>query len=339
MRAVRFLGAGKADVAEVSMPVVSSGRVLIKIYSSALCGSENKRYLMDPAEFKEMGGYLIPGHEMAGEIADAGDVKNFKPGDRIITQIMDGCGECPYCKDGVYQFCENLHYEGRTHAEYVSLPEKCIVKAPDDIPYDMLVLLGGDTVGVANRAISQLGIKAGQLVFVSGAGPIGLGITALLKHYGAFVVVSEPSAFRRDFIMQHANADLVFDPVKDNIKEELRSRTDGIGPEVIIECSGNPVAQLDALNLVRCRGTVMFCGENYKNLEIIPSIHIIHKEVTVKGAFYFTASDFRQIVALYRGGLDVSGLVSHKVSLKDAPYIIDQFVHGLTGKVILHPQE
>jgi threonine dehydrogenase-like Zn-dependent dehydrogenase len=339
MRAVRFLGAGNADVAEVPMPVVSSDRVLIRVHSSALCGSENKRYLADPSEFADMGGYQIPGHEMAGEVVDPGNVKGFKPGDRIITQIMDGCGECPYCRNGLYQFCEKLKYEGRTHAEYVSLPEKCIVKAPDDIPYDMLVLLGGDTVGVANRAISQLGPKAGQLIFVSGAGPIGLGVTALLKHYGAVVVVSEPSSFRRDFIKQHAKADIIFDPAKDNIAEELRSRTEGLGPEIVIECSGNPAAQLDALKLVRCRGTVMFCGENYKGLEIIPSIHIIHKEVTVKGAFYFTASDFRQIVALYRGGLDVSGLVSHKVPLKNAPYILDQFVHGLTGKVILHPQK
>jgi threonine dehydrogenase-like Zn-dependent dehydrogenase len=339
MRAVRFLGGGKADVAEVPAPAVSPGRLLIKVHASALCGSENKRYLSDPSEFADTGGYQIPGHEMAGEVTDPGDVKSFKTGDRIVTQIMDGCGECFYCKNELYQFCGSLKYEGRTHAEYVSLPEKCVIRAPDDIPYDMLVLLGGDTVGVANRALSQLGIKAGQTVFVSGAGPIGLGVTALLKHYGATVIVSEPSAFRRDFIRARAKADLVLDPSRDNVKEELYSRTEGMGPGIVIECSGNPGAQLAALELVRCRGTVMFCGENYRGLEIIPSNHIIHKEVTVKGAFYFTASDFRQIVALYRGGLDVSGLVSHKVPLKDAPYILDQFVHGLTGKVILHPHE
>jgi threonine dehydrogenase-like Zn-dependent dehydrogenase len=326
-------------VAEVPAPAAVPGRVLIRVHSSALCGSENKRYFADPSEFADEGGWQIPGHEMAGEIVDPGDVENFKPGDKAIAQIMNGCGVCPCCKNGTYQFCENLQYEGRTHAEYVSLPGKCAVKAPDDISYDMLVLLGGDTVGVANRALSQLNVKAGQLVFVSGAGPIGLGVTALLKHYGAFAVVSEPSAFRRDFIKRRAKADLVLDPGADNIKEELRSRTGGLGPEIIIECSGNPAAQLDALNLVRCRGTVMLCGENYRGLEIIPSLHVIHKEVTVKGAFYFTASDFYEITALYRGGLDVSGLVSHRAPLKDAPYILEQFVRGLTGKVILHPQE
>ena len=339
MKAVRFLGAGKADVAEVPTPAVSPGRMLIRVHSTALCGSENKMYLSDPSEFKDKGGYQIPGHEMAGEVADPGDIKGFKPGDKIVTQVFDGCGSCPYCKKGMYQLCQSTKFNNSTHAEYVTMPEKCVIKAPEDIPYDMLVLLGGDTVGVANRAISQLNLRPGQLVFVSGAGPIGLGMTALLKHYGAFVVVSEPTAFRRDYIKQHANADLVLDPAKDNLKEELRSRTDGLGPEFCIECSGNPKAQLDALDLVRCRGNVMFCGENYTGLEIIPSVHVIHKEVTVRGAFYFTPSDFHEIVALYRGGLDVSGLVSHKVPLKEAPAIIEQFVKGLTGKVILHPQE
>lgn len=337
MKAVRFFGKGVADVAEVQDPRREEGEVYIKVMSSALCGSENKGYFGDQSG--RPGGYYIPGHEMSGEVLDPGAAKGLKKGDRVVVQIMDGCGQCPYCKNGTYQFCEQLKYEGGSHAQYVSMPEKCVIKAPDDIDYDMLVLLGGDTVGVANRAANQLSLRKGQLVFVSGAGPIGLGVTALLKHKGCKVVVSEPSAYRRDYIAKHAGADLVLDPAKDDLKTRLRELTDGIGPEIVVECSGNPAAQLQALELVRCGGTVMLCGENYQGLTIVPSNHIIHKEVTLKGAFYFTADDFEDIVKMYRGGLDVSGLVSHKVPLNEAPAIISEFSQGRTGKVILHPQE
>jgi len=219
------------------------------------------------------------------------------------------------------------------------LPEKCVVAAPKDISFDTLTLLGGDTVGVAYRAIRQLDSLKGKTVFVSGGGPIGLGATALLKYFGCQVIVSEPSAYRRDYLKQHAGASRVFDPDIDDWKDRVMELTEGIGPEYIFECSGNPAAQIQALELVRCQGTVVFCGENYNELKIIPSLHIIHKEVTIKGAFYFSAADFFEIVELYRKGLDVSPLVSHIVPLAKAPEMMELFTQGKTGKVIIHLQE
>ena len=339
MKAVRFLGNGVSEVANVPDPIRREGEILIKVMASAVCGSENSSYFADPATYAESTGYKIPGHEMSGEIVDAGKSDGLKNGDRVVVQIMNGCGHCRYCNDGTYQFCTALEYMGGTHAQYVSFPEKCVVKAPDDIPYDMLVLLGGDTVGVANRAAKQLALSKGKMVFVSGAGPIGLGMTALLSHLGCRVVISEPSAYRREHVQKNTGVYLVLDPGAVDLERELFNLMDGIGPEITVECSGNPAAQLDALRLTRCRGTVMFCGENYKSLEIVPSVHIIHKELTVKGAFYFTAADFAEIVAMYREGLDVSALVSHIVPMDAAPGAIADFSKGLTGKVIIHPQE
>lgn len=339
LKAVRFLGNGLCDVAQVPDPQSGNGKVLIKAWASALCGSENKSYFADPSTYPADIGYKVPGHEMSGEVVDPGNSTTLEKGDRVVVQIMDGCGECYYCKNGTYQFCEKLLYEGGTHAEYVAMPEKCVIKAPSDIPYDTLVLLGGDTVGVAYRATRQLSLHPGKLVFISGAGPIGLGMIALLKHFGCFVVVSELHSYRKQYAQAHAGADLVLDPTMDDVKSKLRELSGGVDPEIVIECSGNPVAQLQALEYARCNGTVLFVGENYKGLNIVPSVHIIHKELEVRGAFYFTAADFYEIVSLYRRGLRVEGLVSHKVKIDDAPAVISDFSKGLTGKAIIHPQE
>lgn len=334
MRALRFLGNGKADVAQIDTPRPQRGEVLVKIMASAFCGSENKDYFADLCGAP----YLVKGHEASGIIAETKDT-GYHEGDHVIIQIMNGCGTCPYCTRGLYQFCRYLQYCSGSYAQYMVLPEKCVVRAPKDISFDMLTLLGGDTVGVAYRAIKQLGDLSGKVVFVSGGGPTGLGVTALLKYYGSMVIVCEPSAYRRDFIRQHAGADYVLNPEDSGWKEEIIDMTDGIGPEYVFECSGNPSAQLQSLDLVRCQGTVIFCGENYKELGIIPSIHVIHKEVTLKGAFYFTAEDFSEIVGLYRNGLDVSALVSHVATLAEAPEMMRLFTQGKTGKVIIHPQE
>ncbi len=338
MKAVRFLGKGISDVAPVPDPAADPEKVLLRIWASALCGSENGTYFAEAAQSPEGLDYKVPGHEMAGEVMDPGPSDHLRKGDRVVVQIMDGCGECFYCRNSADRFCENLNYEGGTHAQFIALPEKCVIKAPDDISYDTLVLLGGDTIGVAYRATQKLSLRPGQVVYVSGAGPIGLGMITMLKHYGCFVVVSEPHAYRKTFAGTTAGADLILDPNADDIKQRLRDLTDGVGPEITIECSGHPGAQMQALDYTRCQGTVLFAGENYKELKIIPSAHVIHKELTIKGAFYFTAADFYEIVKLYRSGLKVDHLVSHRVDLKDAPDAIDQFSKGLTGKVIIHPQ-
>jgi threonine dehydrogenase-like Zn-dependent dehydrogenase len=162
---------------------------------------------------------------------------------------------------------------------------------------------------------------------------------ALLKHYGSYVIVAEPHEYRRQFALQTVGADMVLDPAEEDVPLNIKELTDGSGPEIIIECSGNPNAQLQALELVRCQGTVLFAGENYAGLQIIPSLHIIHKEITLLGAFYFTAHDFHEIIGQYRRGLKVDHLVSHRAALKDAPEAFSAFAKGQTGKVIIHPWE
>lgn len=333
MKAVRFLGNEQMRVEEVPMPSQGGGRILVKILASAVCGSERKSWVNEiPADE-----VVISGHEAVGEVADANGSKRFKVGDRVCIQIMDGCGRCYYCLKGLPTFCQDLKYEGRCHAQYVAMPEACLVPIAADIDPKIAVLLGGDLLGVAYRATSQLPITPGKLVYVSGGGPIGLGIIFMLKALGAYVVLSEPHAFRREYAKVHCGADEVMDPFQENVQERLWTLTEGVGPEITIECSGQAIAQEQALSWTRCQGHVMFCGENYKGLTIVPSNHIIHKELNVHGAFYFAPSDVPRIVSLYRQGFDPSALISHHVSIDEAPNAFAEFFAGRTGKVILNP--
>jgi threonine dehydrogenase-like Zn-dependent dehydrogenase len=83
----------------------------------------------------------------------------------------------------------------------------------------------------------------------------------------------------------------------------------------------------------------MFLGENYAGLTIVPSRQIIHKEITLHGAFYFTPSDVPEIIDMYRKGMNPSALISHKVCIDDAPVAVEEFFFGNTGKVIILPHE
>ncbi len=331
MKAVQFIG-GAATVCEVPMPRPRPEELLVKVRASAICGSERKPYL----EGRRQGGAEIPGHEMSGEVEDPGASRRFKKGDRVAMQAVEGCGFCLFCRRGNYQFCSTRHHREGAHAAYICLPEPCCISVPGDIPFETAVLLGGDTLGVAFRAARQLEVTARQPVLVFGAGPIGLGIITLLKFLGAYVIVSEPSAYRRSWAREKAGADITLDPQTQEIAVEMKEIA-ADGPEIVVECSGNPKAQISALQLVRCQGTVLFAGENYAGLEIVPSDHIIHKEVRLLGAFYYSESDFAGVLDLFRRGLDPHRLISHRVSIDEAPRVFREFMDGQTGKVVLDP--
>lgn len=333
MKAVKFLGEGKTQVDMVPMPELTEGKVLVKILASAVCGSERNDWMEKRAE----GEYILSGHEAVGEIVDANGSRRWREGDRVCIQIMNGCGECYYCKRGLMTFCKDMKYEGGAHAQYMALPENCVIAIDRDIPPSSAVLLGGDLLGVAKRATRQLPIRPGQTVFVSGGGPVGLGVMFMLKALGAKVILSEPGEFRRKYAQEKLGVDVVLDPSEQDVEEELMKLTEGIGPEITIECSGNAVAQTQALDWTRCQGHVMFCGENYKGLNIVPSVQIIHKELNIHGAFYFNAGDVPENVQMYRSGMDPKKLISHVVKIEDAPAAIDEFFAGRTGKVIILP--
>ena len=333
MKAVRFLGHGRATVVETPCPQPRRGEVLVKILASAVCGSERK----DWAGEIDRDQMFISGHEAVGEIVEVNETRQRQIGERVCVQIMHGCGHCYYCQKGLPTFCPDLQYEGACHAQYAALPESCVVPIDGDISPDVAVLLGGDLLGVAWRATRQLPIKPEAWVFVSGGGPIGLGMTRMLKALGARVALSEPSDFRRGFAKAYAGADLALNPVEEDVHAALLEITEGIGPEITIECSGHPVAQGQALDWTRCQGHVMFCGENYRGLNIIPSLQIIHKELNVHGAFYFAPADVPEIVRLYRNGMNPEGLISHRVGIEEAPEAMRAFFEGQTGKVIILP--
>lgn len=330
MKKLILKGNGNAAVEEAPVPGINKKEVLIKVNTSAICGSERMVYMMDKP-------YLVNlGHELSGTVVEACETEHIKTGDRVSVNIIKGCGECFYCKNGYRMFCKKISYVFSGHAEYVAMPEECCLKLPDNMSFEDGVLLGGDTIGVAYRCLSKIRVMPKTLIFVSGAGPVGLGVITLLKFMGCFVVVSEFNEYRRKYAKDKLMADVVINPAEKDVKNVLDELTQGLGPEFVIECSGATNAQQQALNLVRCQGTVVFAGENHSEVGICPSEQIIHKEINITGAFYFTPGDFIGIVDLFNRGLKPGDIVSHRMKGSEAPEAFKLFFsEGNTGKVLL----
>jgi propanol-preferring alcohol dehydrogenase len=122
---------------EVPTPSINSSQVLVKVRACAVCRTD--LHVID-GDLPNPKLPLVPGHEIIGEVVDAGDrVEKLKKGDRVgIPWLGYTCGECVFCRRGMENLCKNALFTGYTldggYAEYVSADERYSFPIPEDYP-------------------------------------------------------------------------------------------------------------------------------------------------------------------------------------------------------------
>ncbi len=315
MRALRALGSGRVAITEVDEPRPGVGEALIRIEASALCGSERGML--------EKGSSTNAGHEAAGVIVEAPPESGFDPGDHVGLFAVRGCGACDACRGGLETRCS----VGATvaigmHAERVSAPVRALRRLPEETSSSVGALLTGDALGVPVRGLHRVPHTDGVTVVVIGLGPVGLSHVLVRTFVGADVVGVDPSSERRE-LARGAGARLALGP-----DEPLPPAA------VVIECTGRPEAVALAFDTAEPGGTVLQSGE-CSAVTINPSVSIVHREVTYVGSWYYTTSDYPQMLRLFSDGLDIASLITHEVPAGDASDAVAAFLDARSGKVIL----
>lgn len=336
MKYVQFLGDSRVDVREKPVPQPGPGEALVQVALSAICGSEIHS-LVDGIDLVRYHGANNTGHESVGMAVEVPHDGRIRPGQRVGINIMHGCGKCIYCLNGDPVHCPNLRVYHNAHSDYIVLPEHCLIPLPEDLNWDASVLLCGDMLGTPYHALKRIGgVNAGQRAVVFGCGPIGLGCLVWLKHFGLFTIVSEISPYRRA-LAKHLGADLVLDPTEEDVVMHIKDVTGG-GAEICLDCAGVQDTTTHALDAARVYGKVVFIGEK-KAVAIQLSPHILRKELTIFGSWYFTNAEFNEQVEHYRRGLPIEGLITHRFTLEEAPEAYACFRAGETGKAVFYHDE
>ncbi len=119
--------------------------------------------------------------------------------------------------------------------------------------------------------------------------------------------------------------------------EQVRKLCDGIGADVCIEAAGRPETAMACFNAVRTAGTVVFNGEQGA-FPLSPSDQFIRRDITAVGAWFYHFCEIDQMLELYRNGLSVTDLISHRYPLEEAGVAYEKFSSGQSSKVLLHYQ-
>lgn len=262
MKAVTWQGAGKVQVDNVPDPqIVNPHDSIVQITTTCICGSDLHMY----------DGYIptmrrgdIIGHEFMGIVVETGSaVTNLKKGDRVVVPFAISCGECFYCKQGLFSLCDNSNPNaaaaeamygfsaaglfGYSHlfggyaggqAEYVRVPFSHVgcFKVPEQLTDEEAIFLT-DIFPTGYMAAENCNIHGGDTVAVWGCGPVAQFAIRSAYLLGAERVIAIDRIPERLEMARSGGAD-VLDYTQVDVVDALREMTGGRGPDSVIDAVG-----------------------------------------------------------------------------------------------------
>ena len=319
MKAAIIRDTRKIQLEEVDYLRPESGYLIIEMKSSGICGTDLHAY-------HRTGGFrgLAEGHELAGIVHEVGEgVVGFNPGDRVIAEGMSGCGECVYCKRGLYNVCQTRHwFWGNGHggfADYTTAQASSVFKLPDTLSFEQGALV--EPLAVGYRAMMISGATSQDRVVIIGGGSIGLLTLAAAKTIGVketMMVVKYPQQVE---IASVYGADHIINITDTNVQEYCLDVTAGMGVDVVIETTGSETAFNNAVKIVRHRGTVVLVG-GYPKPVTVDLGSVLSWELTIKGTLAYSYSgmvnDFEATIELVQTGkVDPTEIVTHRLPFEE----------------------
>jgi L-iditol 2-dehydrogenase len=347
MLAAVYHGPNDLRVEEVPIPKIEKGEILVKVISASICGTDLRIYHGNHRMYPP-GTVRIPGHEVVGTIAEIGtEVCNYSIGQRVFCAPNTGCGHCEQCVTGNNNLCANYDAIGVTSdggfAEYVRIPTNSVQQGnviPISDSIDPAVAALVEPFACVLRGQNALHIRAGEIVLIMGAGPIGVMHIKLAKARGAgCIIVSEPIPDRA-IQAKRMGANRVVDPGSEDLKTILDEESQGHGADAIIVAAAVHAAQESALDLAAIGGRINFFGGLPKDRPTINfnSNRVHYKELVVTGTTACSTADCWQATRIVDSGLvDLSDIVSQRFALKDAVNAFVAAEDGKSLKIVLEP--
>src|SRR5579864_4005226 len=201
---------------DIPEPTIGINDVLIRVRYTGICGTDVHIYQWDEWAQATIKVPMAIGHEFVGEIVAVGsNVNDFFPGDIVSGEGHVVCGRCRNCLAGRRHLCVSTQGVGVNRpgafAELISLPMTNIWRHHPNVNQEVAAIF--DPFGNAVHTALSFPVL-GEDVLITGAGPIGIMATAVVRHAAArYVVVTDPNPVRLE-LARKMGATLAVDPTK-----------------------------------------------------------------------------------------------------------------------------
>jgi (R,R)-butanediol dehydrogenase/meso-butanediol dehydrogenase/diacetyl reductase len=253
------------------------------------------------------------------------------------------CGRCTFCRQGLGHLCVRFACTGLSAetgglAQYAVLKDYQVSRLPDEVSDVEGAVV--EPASVAAYGVDRVGVRGGDIVLVTGAGPIGVLSAMYADALGAAtVVIAEPNP-NRAALARAMDIGPVADPTQESFAATIAELTNGMGVDVVAECSGTTPGLTTAMNSVRTRGSIVQTGLHTKPATI-DAMRLAEKDISYVGSWCYLIHDWPRIIRLIAAGkYPVAKAVTARIGLEQVvPQGFDVLVDptGDQLKVLVSP--
>jgi S-(hydroxymethyl)glutathione dehydrogenase/alcohol dehydrogenase len=325
-------------LAEIDIPALKPGQVLVEIAYSGACGTQVMEWRGDKGEDKWLPHCL--GHEGTGTVLEAGSaVTKVKAGDKVVLSWIKGSGI--EAGGAVYGWGEKKVNAGgvTTFQRHAVVSENRLTPLPAGLPMDVAVLLGCAAPTGMGAVYNVLKAQPGDSVAVFGTGGVGLHAVMASALVGAMPVIAiDPNPTRRALAPLYG-ATHVIDPTGIDVLAGIRKIAPQ-GVDIAVESSGVPAAMEQAVNATRQQGgraVVIGNARHGATLSLNPAVFNQGKSLMgTWGGDSIPDRDYGRFARLLGAGrFPVRDLLSKPYALEQADQALSDLASGKIGRPLI----
>ncbi|MFI7142175.1 Zn-dependent alcohol dehydrogenase [Streptomyces massasporeus] len=343
------------EITGIDLPDPGPGQVRVRLAAAGVCHSDLS--LSDGTMRVPVPAVL--GHEGAGTVVAVGEgVGHVSPGDGVVLNWAPSCGACHACSLGEVWLCANalsgaadvyarttegtdLHpgLNVAAFAEETVVSASCVLPVPDGVPLTDAALLGCAVLTGYGAVHHSARVRAGETVAVFGVGGVGLATLQAARIAGASKIVAVDVSAEKEELARAAGAtDYVV--ASDTTAREIRGLTGKQGVDVAVECAGRAVSIRAAWDSTRRGGRTTVVGIGGKDQQVtFDALEIFHWGRTLSGCVYGNSDPAQDLPVLAEhiraGRLDLSALVTERISLDGIPAAFENMLAGKGGRALV----
>ncbi|MGD0577419.1 MAG: L-threonine 3-dehydrogenase [Bryobacteraceae bacterium] len=322
---------------QIPVPAVGINDVLIRVDRTAICGTDVHIWNWDEWAQRTIPVPMAVGHEFVGRIVEVGsNVLDLKPGDRVSGEGHVVCGRCRNCLAGRRHLCAHTQGVGVNRpgcfAQFVSIPAANVWRHHDTIPDEVASFF--DPFGNAVHTALAFPVD-GEDVLITGAGPIGIMASAVVRHCGArYIVITDVNPARLELARRFGITEAV-DASRETLPEVQKRLGMREGFDVGLEMSGDGRALRDMIDNMRHGGSIALLG--IPNQEVaIDWNKVIFNMLTIQGIYGREMFEtWYKMTVFIESGLDLTPIITHRFRYDEFVQGFDAMRSGASGKVIL----
>ncbi len=329
-------------IAEIPVPVIGRGELLVKVTASGICGSDVMEW------YRAAKAPLILGHEIGGKIAQVGEgLEEYHIGQRISASHHVPCMACRHCRRGHHTNCHTLHtttFDPGGFTQYLRLRpinvRYGVYTLPKEVTDEQATFV--EPLACVARAQQRADVGPGDSVLVVGCGLAGLLQIVHARALGAGRIMATDINPYRLKVAESLGAEAVFKADDTNsLADRVKEANDGSLADRVLLCTGARPALEAALDTIEPGGSFLFFAPTDPGVTVPFDFNRVlwGRDVTLTTSYAGSPADHWRALELIRSGrVEVDSLVTHRLPLSRAQEGFGLVAEaGESLKVILRP--